>query len=39
VKIVETNRPAEETHKLVKEIIVPFLKNRGHLVEVEANHA
>jgi len=39
VKIVETNRPAEETHKKVKEIIVPFLKSRGHLVEVEANHA
>lgn len=39
VKIVETNRPAEETHKRVKEIIVPFLKSRGHLVEVEANHA
>jgi len=39
VKIVETNRPAEETHKKVKEIIVPFLKSRGHLVELEANHA
>jgi dTMP kinase len=39
VKVVETNRPAEETHRRVKEIIVPFLKSRGHLVEVEANHA
>ena len=39
VKIVETNRPAEETHKRVKEIIVPFLKSRGYLVKVEVNHA
>jgi dTMP kinase len=39
VKVVETNRPSEETHKRVKEIVVPFLKSRGHLVEVEANHA
>jgi dTMP kinase len=39
IKIVETNRPAEETHKRVKEIVVPFLKGRGHLIEVEANHA
>jgi dTMP kinase len=39
VQIVETNRPAEETHKRVKEIIVPFLKSRGHLVEVEVKHA
>jgi len=39
IKIVETNRPAEETHKRVKEIVVPFLKSRGHLIEVEANHA
>jgi dTMP kinase len=39
VKVVETNRPPEETHKRVKEILVPFLKNRGHLLDVEVNHA
>ena len=39
VKIVATNRPREETHRHVKEIVVPFLKSRGHLVEVEVNHA
>jgi dTMP kinase len=39
VKIVETNRPPEETHKRVKEIVVPFLKSRGHLVDAEVNHA
>jgi len=39
VKIVETNRPAEETHQRVKQIVVPFLKSRGQLVEVEVNHA
>ena len=38
VKVVETNRPVEETHQRVKQIVVPFLKSRGHLVEVEANH-
>jgi dTMP kinase len=31
VKIVETNRPVEETHELVKAIVVPFLRSRGHL--------
>ncbi|MEP6743065.1 MAG: dTMP kinase [bacterium] len=39
VKIVETNRPVEETHQHVKEIVVPFLKSRGHLIEVEVKHA
>jgi dTMP kinase len=38
MKIVETNRPVEETHKRVKEIVVPFLKSRGHLLEVEVKH-
>ena len=31
VKVVETNRPMEETQQRVKEIIVPFLISRGHL--------
>jgi dTMP kinase len=31
VKIVETNRPVEDTHEHVKAIVVPFLRNRGHL--------
>ena len=31
VKVIETNRPIEETHARVKEIIVPFLAGRGHL--------
>ena len=39
IKVVETNRPAEETHQRVKEIVLPFLKSRGHLVEAEVNHA
>lgn len=39
VKIVETNRPPEETHQRVKQVVVPFLKSRGQLVEVEVNHA
>ena len=31
VKVVETNRPVEDTHERVKEIVVPFLISRGHL--------
>ena len=31
VKVVETNRPIEETQEQVKQIIVPFLTSRGHL--------
>ena len=37
VKVVETNRPVEETHERVKEIIVPFLIRRGHLCLGEAD--
>src|SRR5688572_24072510 len=33
IKVVETNRPVEETHERVKEIVVPFLLRRGHLRE------
>jgi len=33
IKVVETNRPVEETHERVKEIVVPFLLRRGHLKE------
>ena len=33
VKIVETNRPVEETHEHVKEIVIPFLRSRGHLCD------
>jgi dTMP kinase len=33
VKVVETNRPIEETQEQVKQIIVPFLTSRGHLSE------
>jgi dTMP kinase len=31
IKIVNTNQPAELTHERVKEIVVPFLKSRGHI--------
>ena len=33
IKVVRTNRPVEETHEHVKEIVVPFLLRRGHLRE------
>lgn len=36
VKVIETNRPVEETHEHVKEIIVPFLISRGHLTADKA---
>jgi dTMP kinase len=31
VRIVETNRPVEETQEHVKEIVIPFLRSRGHV--------
>lgn len=34
IKIVNTNQPLELTHERVKEIVVPFLTNRGHLARV-----
>lgn len=33
MKIIETNRPVEETHERVKEIVIPFLKSRGHVFD------
>lgn len=33
VKLIETNRPVEETHERVKEIVVPFLKSKGHVCD------
>ena len=33
VKIVSTNRPVDETHEHVKQIVISFLKNRGQLAE------
>jgi dTMP kinase len=33
VKIVETNHPVEVTHERVKEIVIPFLRTRGHLCD------
>ena len=31
VKVVETNQPVELTHERVKEIVIPFLRSRGHI--------
>lgn len=31
VRIVETNHPVEVTHERVKDIVIPFLRSRGHL--------
>ncbi|HYJ84977.1 MAG TPA: dTMP kinase [Pyrinomonadaceae bacterium] len=33
IKVVDTNRAAEETHEHVKKIVVPFLLRRGYLSE------
>src|SRR6266516_359674 len=35
VKVVETNRPVELTHECVKQIVIPFLRNRGHACDEE----
>ncbi len=32
IKIVNTNQPLEATHARVKEIVIPFLQSRGHLL-------
>lgn len=37
IKIVETRQPVELTHERVKEIVVPFLKSRGHICGDETN--
>lgn len=34
VKVIDTSGPVESTHEQVKQIIVPFLRSRGHLVNV-----
>jgi dTMP kinase len=33
VKIIDTNQPVEVTHERVKEIVIPFLRSRGHLCD------
>lgn len=33
VKIIDTNQPVELTHERVKEIVIPFLRSRGHLCD------
>jgi dTMP kinase len=38
VKIVNTNQPAELTHERVKEIVIPFLRTRGHLCDGEVTN-
>lgn len=35
VKIIETDQPVESTHERVKEIVIPFLKSRGHVCSNE----
>ena len=31
VKLIDSSGPVEKTHERVKEVIIPFLKSRGHL--------
>ena len=31
IRIVNTNQPPESTHERVKEIIIPFLRSKGHI--------
>ena len=39
IKVIRTNQPQESTHERVKEIVVPFLQGRGHILnhKVEAS--
>jgi dTMP kinase len=34
VKLIDTSGPVDGTHERVKQVIVPFLKSRGHLLDV-----
>lgn len=34
VKVIDTSGPVERTHEQVKQIIIPFLRTRGHLLNV-----
>jgi dTMP kinase len=38
-RILSTNQPQEQTQKQLREIVVPFLRSRGHLCEVEVDAA
>jgi dTMP kinase len=35
IKVVQTNQPLELTHEQVKQIVVPFLRSRGHIYDRE----
>jgi dTMP kinase len=35
VKIIDTSGPVESTHERVKQILVPFLQSRGHLMHLQ----
>jgi dTMP kinase len=35
IKVVQTNQPLELTHERVKEIVLPFLRSRGHVCNHE----
>jgi dTMP kinase len=39
IKIIETNHPLELTHQRVKEIVLPFLRSRGHVCDDELEAA
>ena len=39
IKIIETNQPLELTHQRVKEIVLPFLRSRGHVCDDELEAA
>lgn len=39
VKLIETNQPLELTHERVKEIVMPFLRSRGHVCDHEREEA
>jgi dTMP kinase len=37
VKLINTSSPVEETHERVKQIVVPFLRSRGHSLATARN--
>lgn len=37
IKVINTNQPLELTHQIVKELVVPFLRRRGHACDAQVS--
>jgi dTMP kinase len=37
IRVINTNQPLELTHQIVKELVVPFLRRRGHACDAQVS--